>query len=201
MVEPMPGQPVRYANEDGVSLIEIRLDSLSQLFNSLDPAPFRDKDLGHDAEEYIVGAVDDFPLAAPLKIVVYLPTARQEPDTAAVLKDAVHRYFSYAFAMERRRLRFALREGRISLLIGLAFLILCFSLRGVAQSFDPGTFRDIVVEGLMISGWVAMWRPIQIFLYGWWPSAHRCRLYRKLISIPVELRSATSAQMPLAAAS
>ena len=192
----MPDEPIRYPREDGVSLIEIRLDSLSQLFNSLDPAPFRDKDLGRDAEEYIVGAVDDFPLSAPLKLVVYLPMTRQMADTAVVLKDAIHRYFDYLLAMERRRLRFALREGRISLLIGLAFLFACFSLRQAVQALEPGTFREIVAEGLLISGWVAMWRPIQIFLYGWWPGRHLCRVYAKLTSMPVELRTAAPSPAP-----
>ncbi len=185
---------IRYPKEDGVSLIEIRLDSLSQLFNSLDPAPFRDKDLDREAEEYLVGAVDDFPLSAPLKVVVYLPASKHMADTPALLSEAIHRYFEYALAMERRKLRFALREGRISFLIGLAFLFVCFSLRQAVQSFDPGTFRDIAAEGLLISGWVAMWRPIQIFLYGWWPGRHLCRLYEKLARIPVELRAGTSIQ-------
>ena len=187
---------IRYPKDDGVSLIEVRLDSISQLFNSLDPAPFRDKDLDRDAEEYIVGATDDFPLSAPLKIVVHLPATKQTTETAALLTDAIHRYFDYALAMERRKLRFVLREGRISLLIGLAFLFACFSLRQAVQALDAGTFREIVAEGLLISGWVAMWRPVQIFLYGWWPGRHLCRIYGKLASIPVELRAAAPSQVP-----
>jgi hypothetical protein len=186
----------RYPVEDGVSLVEMRLDSISQLFNSLDPAPFRDKDLDRDAEEYIVGAVDDFTLSAPLKIVVYLPVSKQGADTALLLGDAIHRYFGYALSMERRKLRFVLREGRISFLIGIAFLVACFSLREVVQTLEPGTFREIAAEGLLISGWVAMWRPLQIFLYGWWPGRHLCRIYSKIESLPVEVRTTTTSQAP-----
>ena len=43
-----------FKNEDGYFLIEIRLSNLVQFFNSLDPSPFRDKDLDDDAERYIV---------------------------------------------------------------------------------------------------------------------------------------------------
>ena len=34
--------------------IEIYLDRVEQLFNSMDPSPFQEKDLDHDAEEFVV---------------------------------------------------------------------------------------------------------------------------------------------------
>ena len=34
--------------------IEIRIDDISQLFHTLDPFPFRERDLDKDAEEFIV---------------------------------------------------------------------------------------------------------------------------------------------------
>ena len=36
-----------------VHRLELRLRELAQLFNSLDPAPFLDRDLADDAEDYI----------------------------------------------------------------------------------------------------------------------------------------------------
>ncbi len=90
--------------------------------------------------------------------------------------------------MGRRKLRFSFREGRFSLLIGLAFLVLCVSLRELVRSLDAGTLGDIAAEGLLISGWVAMWRPIHIFLYGWWPIRHLCLIHAKLTAMPVEVR-------------
>jgi len=64
-----------YPVEDGVTLIEIRLNRIEQLFSSFDPSPFREKDLDPAAEQYIVDAVDEIAHAAPLRIVVYLPAA------------------------------------------------------------------------------------------------------------------------------
>ena len=37
-------------------------------------------------------------------------------------------------------------------------------------SFEPGAVSAIVGEGMLIIGWVAMWRPLEIFLY---EAAHR----------------------------
>jgi hypothetical protein len=38
---------------------EVNLNRLSQLFNSFDPAPFHERDLDRDAEEYIIGSAEE----------------------------------------------------------------------------------------------------------------------------------------------
>jgi hypothetical protein len=47
-------------------------------------------------------------------------------------------------------------------------------------------FRRLVDESFLILGWVANWRPLEIFLYDWWPLARRRDLYRRLSSASVE---------------
>jgi hypothetical protein len=73
-------------------------------------------------------------------------------------------------------------------LIGIAFLGLCtLASEGLAAlSDDPVSL--IAQQGLIIFGWVANWRPAEIFLYDWWPIRRRARLYDRLSRMPVELR-------------
>jgi hypothetical protein len=178
----------RYREEDGFRLIEINLPRIQQLFNSLDPSPFHEKDLDADAEDYIIGAVREFPLATPLKLVLHMPEIEAAVAKAMDLETAIHRYFSYRRDSAGRDLRFLLRQGRLSLVIGLGFLAICLSLRALLLSSAPGAVRSIVAEGLMIAGWVAMWRPIQTFLYDWWPVQRLGRIFEKLSAMTVEIR-------------
>lgn len=179
--------PLRYRREGETGLIDIELKSIQQLFNSLDPSPFHEKDLDADAEDYIVGAVREFPLAAPLKLVFHLPPEQIGTTGVANLSQSIHNYFDYRRDVAARDLRFQLRIGRSALLIGLAFLAGCLILRQLMLA-GGGTFAHIVGESLLIGGWVAMWRPIQIFLYDWWPLRRMTRVYAKLASIPVEVQ-------------
>lgn len=179
-----------HVGTDAVAPVEIRLVKLQQLFNSLDPSPFHEKDLDRDAEEYIVGSVDEFPLQSPLKLIIHLPADQLMLAKTFNLQNAIHNYFTYRLSEARRRMRFHFREGRITLLIGLAFLFVCTSVRELAFALSQGTMSRILAEGLLILGWVAMWRPLQIFLYGWWPIQHSCRLFARLSQIPVEVRQA-----------
>ena len=171
-----------------VARIEIRLRRLQQLFNSLDPSPFHERDLDRDAEDYIVESADEFPLPTPLSLVVYLPADEFPPTESFDLPLSIHNYFAYRLSEGRRRLRLFFREGRFALGIGLAFLFVCVVLRQVALATKGGAASEIVAEGLLIVGWVAMWRPLEIFLYEWWPIRRRCRILAKLATIPVTVR-------------
>lgn len=46
---------------------------------------------------------------------------------------------------------------------------------------------EVLRESLAIAGWVAMWEPMQIYLYGWWPLRRRGRLFANLGRMPVEV--------------
>lgn len=165
----------------------MKLTDVRQLFNSLDPAPFIEKDLDRDAESYIVDSVRDFHLKTPLRLVIHLPSSATSESVQGI-PDVIHNYFSYRAATVSRELKYTLREGRHALLIGVVFLFACITIRQLISLTWEGTFAEIVEEGVLISGWVAMWRPLQIFLYDWWPIRRRRRIYEKIREMPIDVR-------------
>ena len=48
-------------------------------------------------------------------------------------------------------------------------------------------FAEIIREGLLIVGWVAMWRPLEVFLYDWWPIRAEAHLFDRLSTMPVRI--------------
>ena len=185
----MATQPSRYRFENGAWLIEIELKTVQQLFNSLDPSPFHIKDLDSAAEAWIVGAVRDFPVGTPLRLVLHLPRDELARAEQAQIAQALAGHFGDRREAVRRDLRFLLRTGRTALLVGLAFLAACLTVRELAAAMFPGTAGTIANEGLLIIGWVAMWRPIEIFLYDWWPLRRLARVHEKIAAMPVEIRA------------
>ena len=169
--------------------IAITLGRIQQLFNSFDPSPFHERDLDEDAEAYIVDSGDEFPLQKRLRLIIHLP-ADQLPADTPDLPQAVHNHFAYRLHESQRHLKLFFRNGRIALSIGLGFLIVCIVLREFVFAFGHGAVAEIASEGLLILGWVAMWRPLEIFLYDWWPIRRRCRLFAKLSDMPVIVRAA-----------
>jgi hypothetical protein len=147
-------------------VIEVRVSELRQLLNAIDPSPFRDRDLDPRAEEFIVGWARDLPRDASLALRVHLDRAAGRPDEATLLAGAVHQYFHARAAASRRQLRDLFGRGRISLLIGLAFLAGSLTLSDIIGNVSGGGFVALLREGFIIGGWVAMWRPLEVFLGG-----------------------------------
>ena len=113
--------PAAVTNGPGCrDVLELSLSATRQLFNSMDPAPFRD-------------------------------------------------YFQRRAAATRRQLQQMLRLGRYSLLIE---------------------------HSLVIGAWVALWRPLEIFLYGWWPVRAEARLYDRLGVMDVRVVETSVAASP-----
>ena len=168
-------------------LIEVRVAELRQLFNDIDPSPFQKRDLDPGAEAFIVDWGRDLARDGPLALVVHLERAAGRTDEAVVLRDAIHEFFGQRAAGSRRKLRELFRRGRISLAIGLAFLASSIAIGDVlATAFQESRWADIVRESLLIGGWVAMWRPLEVFLYDWWPIRAEARFVDRLSTMPVK---------------
>ena len=171
--------------------IEVQVEHIAQLFDTLDPFPFGERDLDKDAEEYIVGWAREFPRGQHLKIIVYAPESEIRTDPARQLRSAISRYFSYRAEVTGRDLNELFRVGLTSLMIGAAVLAFCIlAARAVTTLRGSDNVSRIIQESLIILGWVANWKPIEIFLYDWWPLARRRDLYRRLAAAEVELVSA-----------
>ncbi len=174
-----------------VHQISLRLRELGQLFNSMDPTPFHHRDLDPDAEEFIESWAQDYPPGSRFQLIIHLQQPAKEADPETLLAEAIHNFFAYKADMTERELNRLLRLGRSSLLVGVAFLALCTVAARAIGTLVDGPYADIAREGLVIAGWVAMWRPIQIFLYEWWPIVRRRRTYLGLARAQVRVTQET----------
>jgi hypothetical protein len=179
-------------------VIEVHVRELSQLFNSMDPSPFLEKDLDVDAEEFIAAWARELPLDKPLALLVHLDQPVVQSQNGATLRDAVHSYFTHRAQMSGQRLRELLRVGRWSLLIGGLFLATCLLIGDwLTHLFPERRAAEIMRESLTIAGWVAMWRPMEIFLYSWWPIVRERRMNDRLSRMAVRIACTKTADAKL----
>jgi hypothetical protein len=145
----------------------------------MDPTPFHHRDLDIDAQEFLESWALEFPQGSHFRIIVHIEKM-PKADPTPLVAEAIHNYFQYKAVLLKRNLRVLLQEGRASLLIGLCFLALCLFGADALANLSGNTFLRVLKESLLIGGWVAMWRPMQIFLYDWWPMVRRGRIYSNL---------------------
>ncbi len=165
--------------------IDVHVPELAQFFDHLDPSPVASRDVDPRAEQFIVDSAKDLPRDTPLGLAVHVG---RPPAERAFLGEAVHRHFRQRVASTRRRLRELFRRARISLAIGIAFLAVALAASKLVENWlNPGGMLEVVRESLSIAGWVAMWRPMELLLYDWWPIRAEARLFDRLATMPVRL--------------
>jgi len=176
-----------YRKVDGKVLIEIKLSSVVQLFNTFDPAPFHAKELDFDAERYIVDIVKDFPTGTPCKIVIYLPPDLLATDRAKQIIPAIKNHFEYKMLVTDRKLRARFRYGRGALLIGLTFLFIALVARQLVAGIGNHLLAVLITDALLIIGWVAMWEPVIVLLYQLWPIHQQKKIYERISTMEIEV--------------
>jgi hypothetical protein len=161
--------------------------TLRQLFDAMDPSPPASKDLHPSVEEFIVSWGSEVPAKTPLSLVIHLEASATEKERTDAIA-AIGEFFDQRARVTGRQLRKLFRLGRVSLVIALAVLALSLAAGELLLSGSDNSNVRVALGGtLEIGGWVAMWRPLEIFLYDWWPLVGDIRLFRRMAAMPVRI--------------
>lgn len=175
-----------YKFENQKATIEIVVFSLEQLFDKRDPNPFLTKDLDEDASDYIITSAEEIGVKklGKLKIYVRSPTEAHSP---LLIQKSIHKFFTYRLELNRRKIKKTLSTGYKALIIGLVFLAFSVFLSRFIGNFEEKTFiNNFLKEGFLLLGWVSMWKPVNVFLYDWWPIIEDQKILKALSEIKIE---------------
>jgi hypothetical protein len=192
--QPHPAPPgSRYRRADGFACIDLHVRTARHLFDNRDPAPFRERDVAPEALEYVLDAADEIPGHESLHLVVTIADAADADLPSDVVRDAFRTHLEY----ERHRLSLALarhlRRGYLAFAVGLVTLAALLTLAEFTSMLREGHVREIVREGLVITGWVAMWRPLELLLYDWWPILQHRRRFDRLLEAKLTVQYGAAA--------
>ena len=174
----------------GRTEISLSLKAVDDLFVSFDPSPLVGRDIDNAIEEFVVETVVDAPRGRAIALALHLPADEAQGANAAVIAEAFRNYFGFMRAREEGRIRRLWRDGRASLAVGLVFLAVCIAAGQAAVAVAPGPVGSFVEQSLMILGWVANWKPVEIFLYEWRPMKRLLDVYDELSRLEVSVRAA-----------
>ncbi len=178
----------RYKRNNDTVIIEVAVDKSRQLFNERDPSPFKERDLDENFVISVVSSVQDFPLNTKMKLMIFLSDAKDlEASNQIIIKQAMHSYFQYESKLSTSRLKKRLRTARLFFMIGIILLVICLS---ASEALDSLNSKSSIVRmatvGLNIIGWVALWHPIEILLYDWWPLREQRLYFDKISNLDIE---------------
>ncbi|WP_374074650.1 hypothetical protein [Bdellovibrio bacteriovorus] len=176
----------RYKVVGGVQIIEIRVNDIQQLFDFRDPAPFRERDLDENFTHYLEAYLDELSVHRPFKIQIDIARPRGDV-TEQVIRDAIHEYFLYQIQIKQGQFSKNIRAAQLFLFIGLFILAVCLGLAQLIKQIESEIVSTTLREGVVIFGWVSMWKPLELLLFDWYPIYDRIRIYKRLVSAEVEV--------------
>jgi hypothetical protein len=117
----------------------------------------------------------------PAEVKIYLPKEKMPSDSKKVL-ESIKNYCEHKMHINDLELINNKWEGKKAAVSGITFLAICVILSVIIGYFDfvPELFSSVLTEGLLVVGWVGMWKPAQTFLYGWWPFWKNKKIYEKI---------------------
>lgn len=178
------GRP-RHGRPSGSSAsVSIHVRDLAQLFNSLDPSPFWDRDLDRTAAEFIEDEFRDKQSADVWHLHVY---AHEGIASGDELQAAVENYYGRLASSARNAQREHMWMTQLGLLGGVTIFLLSMGVRAILTS-ALGHLPAILDEGLIILAWLALWRPTEALVYEWVPLHRKRRLFERLAGIRVSVR-------------
>jgi hypothetical protein len=168
--------------------IQVRVATVEQIFNPMDPTPLEDRSLNPEVADWIEEWAEDLDRDQPITLEVMVADQRLAGREEAIAT-GIHNHFEYREWQSARQLSKLMREGRLSLVIGVAAI---FGFNGAAHVIGRSTnpLLEVLHEGLLVVGWVSMWKPMEIFLYSWWPIRREVRACRRLAEADVTFPAA-----------
>ncbi len=173
-----------------VSTVSMHVRQLLQLFNSLDPAPFWDRDLDPAAATFIEQEFSD--RRRDRHWVLEVTTAETGELSARDVQQAIKVYYERMAMSASKRLREKLWIGQWALLVGVGVFVLCMvTLQSLQQRYAQRA-PQLLAEGLVVLAWVAIWIPVEQLFYDLAPLLRERRFFRRLSLVRVHLRSAAA---------
>ena len=179
---------------DGRAVIEVAAASVSELYNNFDRnSPFIRKDLDDELASYLKDCCRE--LGRQEFVVRFV--LQQLPDEAQRVRvvSSMCTYFHYLAELERRDILAAMRRGGVLFLAGVMAIGLEFSVAATIKNLEPLAAK-IILEGLTILSWVAVWE-CTVTLVGGVPGAwRRLRRLRRLATAEVQFASLSAEARP-----
>jgi len=169
------------------------------MFVEYDFDPFSKKPFYGSGLNYLVSSLRPTILRGTTQTTIYLPEDKVAEGLEKTVREAIGRYCRYKIE-ESQNTQIALRwEGIKALQTGITFLAICLALSFFfkAATFLPEFWSAVLSEGFLIAGWVGIWRPVEIFLYAWWPHWREIRIYETIMKMEIVIRTDCEEQSSL----
>jgi hypothetical protein len=164
----------------------IRLSSIDALFFDYDARPVAQRVLNDEVHAHLLDEWEGLRDSPPSALIVYAP----ESERAHTDEQAVRVAISSDLRASREPLRRAgplSRRERIALWIGIAFFLASIAASTGLERLTNDVIIEGMAQGLVLVGWVALWRPAEHFVTQVVPHYFNRKRYAEFADVDVRI--------------
>lgn len=169
-------------------VIDIALDSYTDIFNEYDPSPFKKRDLNPELLDYLEDCSTDIPLKYPIVIQFNLPKEKHDLMKETKIKDGFKSYYSFLSFSAEKDYKKLIIQNIYNVLISIFLLLAGFTLEVYFSHIDF-LFTTILSNIIVIGGWVFMWQAISMMAFERRSYKEKYLKYKRFTKAPIEFNA------------
>jgi hypothetical protein len=161
--------------ETGAFIISIALDRYVDVFNELDSAPWRRRDLDHDLRVFLEECSSDIPLKYDVILQFNVEQETQDTTKEDRLKVGLKTYFTFVRSSLQKEIRRSYERSVIYVVVAFFLLFASYSLSVAATNAFLASIFDVIAIG----GWVFLWEAISTLAFQGRDAREKYKAYQR----------------------
>jgi hypothetical protein len=159
----------------GAFIISSALDKYVDVFNELDSAPWRRRDLDHDLRLFLEDCSNDIPNKYDVILQFNVEQEKQDSAKEERLKVGLRTYFTFVRASLQKDIRHSYQRSIFYAVIAFFLILASYSLSAISTNALLASVFDVVAIG----GWVFLWEAISNFAFDTHGARSRYKMYQR----------------------
>ena len=164
-------------------LIDIQLDGYRDVYSEWDYSPFQNRDLDDDFVDYLLECSYEIGFRYNMKVVFHLPKTIKDESKEIKSTTGIRHFFAYQYKRNKSHMIRVIRDTVVFFLLGTIMITISTLLN---NALDISLFKQVVIEGLYIGGWVMMWEMFSTWFFQVNKYRNKLKHFRRLENIEYE---------------
>ena len=173
-------------SDSNAYIINVVVKKYEDIFNNLDPSPYKRRDLNSNLISFLEDCSLDIPLQFKTLLQFQVPKAIRNEDLEYRITLGLGNYFSYIMNSFSRRLKMI--DDRSMAFVGISFALLLIATFMTRLDID-NLFSQTINEGIFIGGWVFLWEAISSYSIKKKEVKNEYRHYKRFCRSPINFCS------------
>jgi len=180
--------------ETNAFIISVAIQDYVDIFNALDSAPFRIRDIDQDLRIFLEESSSDIPFKHDIIIKFSVSREKQNEEKEEKVKLGLKTYFSNVRNSRRREISGSYQKSLFYVLASFLLLLASYSMRPL---FVDSIVFTTLVDGVSIGGWVFLWEAISNFVFKSRYARDKMKQYKRFSGASIRFHYFSKESLPV----